>query len=184
MPEIRADEHDWRRANFVFARSEESTNHGLHAQQGKKFRRDKLRVEFLRFTQAVEREAGAACDGYRRKAAIVVPPIAEIGIGNRAGSEIGLALVEHNELLGMRIGNRIEQHGVDDGEEGSVRADAERQSEDGDGGEARTFAQCPSGEARILSTFVEPTPAPLVPRDVFDQWNIAEFPARYCIGVV
>ena len=110
--------------------------------------------------------AGAAVDGHRGKAVVVVLPVAKVGIGDRAGAEIGLALVKHHELFGMRVGNWIEQHRVDDGEKRRVRADAERERQDRDGGEAGALAQCANGEAKILQKFVEPAAAPLIARDV------------------
>jgi len=41
----------------------------------------------------------------------------------------------------MGVRQRLEQQGAGDGENGAVRTDAQRQSENGDGGEAGGFAQ-------------------------------------------
>ncbi len=48
---------------------------------------------------------------------------------------------DDHELAGMRVGERGEQRGVDDAEDGGVGADAQGQSEDGDCGEAGIFAE-------------------------------------------
>src|SRR6266566_1954082 len=66
---------------------------------------------------------------------------------------IGLCLVGLGELddaLGLRKRQRTEQHPVHDCEYCSVRADAERQRQDGDYSKAKTLRQHPRGESRVL----------------------------------
>ena len=59
--------------------------------------------------------------------------------------------LEHIEqLLRMVVRQRLQQHGIDDAEDGSVRADAESEGEHGDGGEAGILAQHAQSEARVL----------------------------------
>ncbi len=119
-----------------------------------------------------------------RERLIVLLPVEKVWIGDRAVLKVWLALVQHDELLGMRIGKRIEQDTVDHRKERSVRADAERERQDGDRREAGAFAQRANGESNILRQFVKPSPAPLIPRDVLDQRHIAEFPPRCCSGLL
>ena len=45
---------------------------------------------------------------------------------------------------------RAEEHTVYDAEDGGVRADAERESEDGNRGKARAFCEEAKGEANVL----------------------------------
>src|ERR1700759_2230800 len=165
MPEIFTNEDDGWRADFVCARCEESTEHWLYGEKRKVVRGDELRPDFFCVAEAGEGEAGAANHGHLRKAAIVVLPVAKIWIRNRTGAEVGFALVEHDELFGMRISNWIEQDGVDDGEERGIRADAESEREDGYDGEAGAFAKCSNGEAEILKQVVERAAAPLIASD-------------------
>ncbi len=59
--------------------------------------------------------------------------------------------VEHqNEFSRIGIWERPQKHGVDDGEDGGVGADAEGEREHGDGGEAGGLAQHAEGEADVL----------------------------------
>ena len=51
----------------------------------------------------------------------------------------------------MRIWQRPPEHGVDDAEDAGVRADAERERHDGDGGEAGLAAQHAHAEREILA---------------------------------
>ena len=137
-----------------------------------------MRSQFLRVAEAGERETGPAHDGHRRKTVIVVLPVAKIRVRNRAGAKIGFALVQHHKLLGMRIGNGMEQHGVDHREERSVRANSQGEREDRDGGEPGALAQRANREAQILQKFVESAAAPLIAGDVTDQRDVAEFSTR------
>ena len=56
-----------------------------------------------------------------------------------------------DDSLGMRIGERLEQDGIHKTENRGVGADAERQSQHGDGGEAGRFAQLKAAEGRKLA---------------------------------
>ena len=82
-----------------------------------------------------------------------------------------------DELLGMRVRQRIEEHGVDDGKQGSVGADAQSQGEDRDGREAGIFSQRAGSVAQVLQEFFEPEPTPLVAGDLLYQRDVAEFAA-------
>ena len=63
---------------------------------------------------------------------------------------IVVGLNEQDEAIGFGEGERAKEQAVDDGEDGGVRADAERQGEDRDGGEARRLSQGPKTEAEVL----------------------------------
>ena len=58
----------------------------------------------------------------------------------------------HDERVGRLERNGLQQHGVDDGEDRDVDADAERQREDGGRREHRVFAKRPPG---VLDVFAE-----------------------------
>ena len=59
-------------------------------------------------------------------------------------------LVMNSEPLRMRIRQRLEQHAVDDAEDGGVGADAERERQDRDRGVARALGQGAEGVAHVL----------------------------------
>ncbi len=63
--------------------------------------------------------------------------------------------VEPDEAIGVCEGERAEDDGVDDAEDGRVGADAEGESEDGDESEAGIFAEGAEGVAEILGEIVE-----------------------------
>jgi len=54
---------------------------------------------------------------------------------------------ELDELFGVADGKVAEEKGVDEGEDGGVGADAEREGEDGDGGERGRFGESAEGVA-------------------------------------
>ena len=54
---------------------------------------------------------------------------------------------QSHQSIGLVIGQRPQEHGVDDAEERDVGADAEREAENGDEGEARRLEQLPGGVA-------------------------------------
>src|SRR5439155_24578768 len=59
---------------------------------------------------------------------------------------------EHDldEPVRSRIGQRLEQHGVDRAEDGGIGADAEREREHGDEREGGAFGERADGEAEVL----------------------------------
>src|SRR4029077_2893444 len=89
-----------------------------------------------------------------------------------------------DELLRIGIGQRIEEHAVDDGEDGGVGADAEGKSEDRDEGEPGILAQRARAVAQILEEFFEPEPAPLVAGNLLHQLNVAKFATGGLLGTV
>src|SRR5262245_2343607 len=79
-------------------------------------------------------------------------------------------------MIGVR--KWIEEHYIDDAEERRVRADAERQRDDGNQGEPGFLHQHPDAVMQVLSQFFEPSPTPHLARHLFDQTDVAEFSAR------
>jgi hypothetical protein len=57
-------------------------------------------------------------------------------------------MIEHDQLIRLRIRQRLQQHAVDDAEDGGVGADADRQGQDGDSGEHRQLDQPPQDVAQ------------------------------------
>ncbi len=69
--------------------------------------------------------------------------VAEVDAGR------GLAPGE-DDALGVRIRERLEEHSVDDAEDGGAGADAEREGEYGDDGEARRFREHSQAILQVL----------------------------------
>src|SRR6185295_5796638 len=65
-------------------------------------------------------------------------------------------LCEVSELLRRRHAKRWDEQTADDAEECGVYADAERKSDDGGGGEARSAPKCADGIHHVAPAIVEP----------------------------
>ena len=75
----------------------------------------------------------------------------EIRIGERERSVGAAAERECDYFVGTgEAGDRIQQRGIDPGEDGGVRADAESESEDGDRGVARRLGDHSQAVAHVL----------------------------------
>jgi hypothetical protein len=88
--------------------------------------------------------------GEVREAVILLAEILEVGIrhiARVAALEYGRDL---HEAFGVGVGERAQQHTVHDAENRGARADAERESGDGDKGKARAFTQAPNSETKIV----------------------------------
>ena len=84
------------------------------------------------------------------KTRVVFFPIEIIRVRDRDARLFRLRLGHDHESVGLGIRERPEQDRVDHAEDGGVRADAEREGENGDEGEARRFAQLAKSEAKII----------------------------------
>src|SRR5437016_6039857 len=73
--------------------------------------------------------------------------------------------LEKNKVLRIFDGKRSEYDGIDEAEDGGVSADAESESEHGDGGEAGGFAKHPQRVANVLKDTPEKTAAAISQRN-------------------
>ena len=94
------------------------------------------------------------------KRAAVLSPYADRRAGHVAILSLSVwrmerAPLEHHKPLWIADRQGAKKCRVDEAEDGGVGADAEGKGEDGDGGEARGFAQHAKGEAQILEQCVE-----------------------------
>jgi len=71
-----------------------------------------------------------------------------------------IAVTQTNKILGVADGQIFEEDGVDEGEDGGVGADAERESENNGGGEAGSLRELTKSETQVLQEMFEPVPAP------------------------
>jgi hypothetical protein len=76
-------------------------------------------------------------------------PVAQVLPRDGEDRELLGSLVDHHHAVGLAEGERTEQDGVEDAEDGGVATDAERESENCDGGEDFGAAQLADGELQI-----------------------------------
>ena len=154
VPQTIADDRERRRARFVFVFAVGPAELRLEPDRVEEIRGRERNGDPFRFTpgnvaQVKRFEPG---QGQMLKRFAVVPPIDIIRQGDGSIGSLD-DFVEVNEPLRLRIGQRPEQHVVDDAEDGGVRADPEREREHGDEGEARRFAKLAESEAKIVHRF-------------------------------
>ena len=77
-------------------------------------------------------------------------PVVEVG--RRGGGAVAFRRCEQelDDAVGVRIGERLEEDGVDDGEDGGVGSDAEGQGGDGCDGEARVLEEAAQGVFEVM----------------------------------
>ena len=75
-------------------------------------------------------------------------------------------------------GKRPEQDGIDDAKDGGVSADAERQGQDGDGGEGWLFRQHPQGITKILEKGVHGTTRCAMQQPDRPRWRVEPATSR------
>ncbi len=154
-PGFVANHEDGRRAGFVVfcggrAAEERRDSEGFESAGG-----DELAVEaFGAFFGGVE-NVGAGASGDAIEDVILRGVGAEFGgsdsgAGTAVSGLVGVADLHDDEAVGVRVGEGVEQDSVDDGEDGGGGADAEGESENGDGGEAGIFAQHAQSVTKIL----------------------------------
>ncbi len=66
------------------------------------------------FARADEGETRRARNGHRGEGLILSLPVTKIRVGDGTRFEIRLALMERYELLGLRVGQRVQEHAIDD----------------------------------------------------------------------
>ena len=80
-------------------------------------------------------------------------------------------------------GQRAQPDRVDDLEDGGVRADAERERQDGDRREPRIPAEEPQAVAQVLRQPLEPQASPHLARDLLDRGDVADLAPRGGLGL-
>ena len=82
--------------------------------------------------------------------------------------------MQDDERVAVRVGQRLEQHAVDDAEDRRVGADAERHRHDDDEGEAGVAAKGADPVAHVLRDRFDDARQPRVPDVVLDPVDDAE----------
>ena len=97
------------------------------------------------------RRLESAVPGERLQRPLARPKVQEVaqrdvGLGE---TRLHVAVAEHHEVVGPFKRQRPQQHGLDDGKERRVRADAQREGDDGGGRKGRLAPEDPKRLAKI-----------------------------------
>ena len=159
-PESVAEDGERVAADFLaFVGIEEAAAIGLYAKNVEEIRADHGGLELLRLGLAspIERK-GEGDGGQAGKDRVLIAIVLVVGKGGGRKLEIdvgvdGLGVASENfrEPSGFLDRKRVEEDGVDDGEDGGVGADAESERKNGDKGEARAFLEHTEAAAQVLT---------------------------------
>ena len=115
-------------------------------------------MQAFRFTGAGQIEIIRAEGGNRGERAIVLLPVEEIRIGDRALVEGWRLGVDGDELIGIPEREGVQEHAVDNRKKRCVGPDPEGECKDGDGGEARALPENSQSKLDILAKIFHVTP--------------------------
>jgi hypothetical protein len=154
-PQRVADEANGLGAGPVLLRQERAAYRRAHAQHIEEIPRNARRGKLLRIAQAGQVEVLV---GERRepgKRAVLFAQECRARKRKRLdrSRRIGLRRIDQHQPLGMRVRQRPQQQRVGHAENRRVRADAQRQRDDGHQGEARALREHPDGVAEVSHYF-------------------------------
>jgi hypothetical protein len=153
LPEAVADDRDRRRVRAVVLGMHRAAQSRLNTKHVEDLRRDEGRGEAFRLAQPRQGRLPAVEDRESVEAAALCLPVEKVQVGGAARVARVLALAhfaERDDPIGVREGERPQQHRVHEREDRGVRADSEREHRDGDRREGGTAPEHPSGVAQIL----------------------------------
>ena len=154
-PEVMAD-HDGSRTG-VFVRREEAAHHRRDAEHLEEFRRGANHVREVRGVTDDHCPAAPPVVGQRRERRGPSPPVHDVrerhDRGPRPFRRPGRR--ERHDAIGIGKGQRLEEHGIDDGEDRGIGADAERQHEHREDRESRIPPKRAQGVADVLPQRLE-----------------------------
>ncbi len=148
QPVFVAEEKDGRGARFFVVGGKISADQRLGAEDVEIIPGDNAGFHLLRFGAAEEDELHVVVLNDGVEAAIPSAVVHQFRDGNAAPHDPGAGggLAKHQQALAVLVGERLEEDGVDDAEDGGVGADAEAEHDDGGDGEAEIFAHHAQGE--------------------------------------
>ena len=153
-PEAMRQHGNVRRTRCALGLGEPSAERGRDAQHRRQGRRctrdhDTLRRAAARQCAADPVVAGDAVEraGILRELVVQLPTHDLHTRGNVAARD---AVIEHDQPIGVRIGQRVEDDAVDEREDGGIGRDRQRQRGRGGGGEYRRARHSPRGVTQFL----------------------------------
>src|SRR5690348_682052 len=96
-------------------------------------------------------------------------------------TDAGHVVTQVNQLCGIGKRKRLKQHVLDYGEDGAVRTYADRQRENGNGGEARGLAEHAQTQAQIACEVLNPVHAARVPAFLLGLLDTAQVESRAAV---
>src|SRR5215510_6501567 len=136
---------------LVILRGEDSAEERLHTQPGKEISRDQLPGDALRLAALAEMERQPVVSEDFRKDLVSLAQVVKRGIGKRILSLPRARYARQGDkLFGVFDRQRFEQHSVNQAKDSGVRSNAERERENGDGGEAGFLQQHSRAVAQVL----------------------------------
>ena len=154
----------------------EVASHGRpDAEQWKKIRRHCAGHDSFRRSGPCESHVAATVGGDARRRLALGFDFNERGAANEGAGAARPVCAQLHQLAGFGIGQRPEQDGIDHAEDGGVRADAQREREHGDRGEAGILQQQTEGVAKIVKHSKE---GESEFRDVVEGCELRRIPAR------
>src|SRR5713226_8130227 len=146
--------------NAIFIGGEEATEKGPDSENREV--RTRHHFELNEFRLAVRGEARGVGKTAKHfgKDFVVIAKIAKHGMGDGIAAPVAAVVVaahgEKDELLGIFDGKEAQEDLIEEGENGGVCADAERQGEDGYGGKAGSADEHAEGIFQVAKGGVEP----------------------------
>ena len=150
LPERVAEHGDRLRARLVFVIGEEAAPQGIDAQRLEQLSRHHAAGQPLGLARARQVVALAAVDADVLEDLVLRPPVLVVRVSDGHLINLRARLPQVDEPLGFGVGQRLEQHRIDDAEDGRRRADAERQRQHRDEGEAGVPEQHARAVAQVL----------------------------------
>ena len=142
LPQSVREQHDPVVARRFVRLGEEPADQRPHAHDVEEVRRRLRALQAFRLVGARQVERGVGETGHDGKRRVLVPPVPVV----RTGRDVFLDPLppvvdpDHRDAIRLRIGQRAQQHAVEDAEHGGVDADAEGEGQHRDGRERRCAA--------------------------------------------
>ena len=158
-------------ASFVFLGAKCASENRLHAEGGEKLRRNHVRVNAFRFAGAGHIEIVGPEGTQGSEGLAVSLPVEEVGIGDGTFLEGRRLGVDGDQFVGARERQWIEEHAVDDREQGGVGSDSQSKRQDGDRGETGILRQYTQSITDVLPEAHHWTPLSRTPARLQRFWK-------------
>ena len=183
LPKFVADHHHVAVPRLIFFFKKSPPEDGLHAQRRKKISRYRAPFHRLRLPHARQIKIAEAHGAHLFEGVILVAPVKIVSrrnnkLRNSRKTLLRRRVPHRHEPPRISKRQRPEQHSIHHAEDRGIRADAESEREDGDGGEARILAQYAQAVTKIHEEVFDGWPAPDGAAVLFRQSDIAKLAAR------
>ena len=147
-----AGSRDGRAAGTIFLRQELTAENRLDAERREQIPGDRGAGEPLGLVFVRERQAASADPGELLERMGARLPVLPVGIRHIVPRDVAARLrrVDGDKPRGIAERQRPDLHRIDDAEHRAVDADAEREADDGEGGESRIVGERSDGVPKIL----------------------------------